>query len=183
MAFLDETGLRYLWGKLKQKFLPLSGGTLTGGLTAGSLTSTGRTSTQTLSVGGSDVADFIVAKGESGSWKYWKWNSGFAVCIHNAVLGDGDENFNHNLNQPTWGELYDLPEYTFSAYPFPFAEIPAVYASRIDTDYDAEYNTKMVWIAMSGGSTTVPPRFDIVRPNYSAIGHPRLSMVAIGRWK
>lgn len=80
MAFLDETGLRYLWGKLKQRFLPLSGGTLTGGLTAGSLTSTGRTSTQTLSVGGSDVADFIVAKGESGSWEYWKRNSGVAEC-------------------------------------------------------------------------------------------------------
>lgn len=34
MAFLNETGLNYLWSKLKQKFLPLSGGTLSGDLTA-----------------------------------------------------------------------------------------------------------------------------------------------------
>ena len=34
MAFLNETGLNYLWSKLKQKFLPLTGGTLSGDLTA-----------------------------------------------------------------------------------------------------------------------------------------------------
>lgn len=33
MAFLNETGLNYLWSKLKQKFLSLTGGTLSGDLT------------------------------------------------------------------------------------------------------------------------------------------------------
>ena len=42
MAFLDETGLGYFWNKLKQKFLPLAGGTVTGNLAVkGSLTAAG----------------------------------------------------------------------------------------------------------------------------------------------
>ena len=42
MAFLDETGLGYFWNKLKQKFLPLAGGTVAGNLAVnGTLTAAG----------------------------------------------------------------------------------------------------------------------------------------------
>ena len=47
MAFLDETGLKYFWSKIKSKFLSAS-----------------------------DVADFVVDCGTSGDWYYRKWNSG-----------------------------------------------------------------------------------------------------------
>lgn len=128
------------------------------------------------------LTDYIVAKGTSGSWRYWKWNSGLAVCIHSAVTGSGDGNFNNNQNTATWGGWYDLPEYTFSAYPFSFAEIPAVYASRTSA-HSADYNSNFVFIAMTGGSTTSPPAFDIARPTFKAIGGPQLSITVIGRWK
>lgn len=138
--------------------------------------------TQSLILNGSQVQDYVVAKGTSGSWRYWKWNSGLAVCIHESVVGSGDGNFNNNVGSPNWGEMYDQPEYSFSAYPFTFAEVPTVYASRSTAD-SADYNSRMLILAMTGGSTTNPPRFDVVRPDFAPIGHPRLSMVAMGRWK
>ena len=144
----------------------------------------GGLNTAGLSVYGTEVVDFILAQGKEGSWRYWKWNSGFAVCIHDAKIAASDDSGNFNANQGIagWGGMYDLPEYDFDEYPFPFAEVPAVYASRTGAD-STEFNSKFVWIAMTGGSTTAPPRFDIVRPDYKTIGHPALSIVAIGRWK
>lgn len=39
MAFLDETGLKYFWSKIKQKFFPINGGTVSGNMTVtGSVT-------------------------------------------------------------------------------------------------------------------------------------------------
>lgn len=80
MSFLDETGLSYFWSKIKQRFLLISGGTLTGGLTATSLTSTGATKTKSLSINGVSVNDFVTAQGMSGSIFYRKWNSGRFEC-------------------------------------------------------------------------------------------------------
>ena len=65
MAFLDETGLKYFWIKLKNLFLPVTGGTMNGKL-----------SVPSLNLGGSDVADFVLDQGTSDIWYYRKWSSG-----------------------------------------------------------------------------------------------------------
>lgn len=162
--------------------LPLSGGTITGALgVTGNVSAAGGFFTR-VSIGGVPEADFIAAQGRSGKWRYWKWNSGLAVCIHDSITGSGDGNFNNNQGVASWGDWFDLPEYTFSAYPFTFSEMPTVYASRT-TAHTTDYNGKLVFIAQSGGSTTKPPVFDIARPNMAVIGGPQLNMTAIGRWK
>ena len=69
MAYLNETGLAHFWAKLKGKFLPVTGGTVTG-----SLVVTGK-----LSVGGNAVADHVAESGTSGEWKYIKYTSGLAL--------------------------------------------------------------------------------------------------------
>ena len=43
--------------------------------------------------GGSDLADFVVAQGNSGGWYYRKWKSGKAECWHN---------FTHNTGNFVW---------------------------------------------------------------------------------
>lgn len=121
------------------------------------------------------VSDVIVAKGTSGSWRYWKWASGLAICIHNQVN-------NGNFGNEAWGSLYDGPYITFSDYPFSFVEIPFAFAARTQAD-STDYNGLYSWIAMNGGSRTSPPKFDLVRATTATIGHPYLTMVAIGRWK
>ena len=164
--------------------LPLSGGTVTGRLNClGIVDVSGNLYAGSNFIwNGNMMTDCIVAQGRSGKWRYWKWASGLAVCIHDSITGSGDGNFNNNQGVASWGDWYDLPEYTFSAYPFTFSEVPTVYASRTTAHTD-DYNGKLVFIAQSGGSTTKPPVFDIARPNMAVIGGPQLNMTAIGRWK
>ena len=75
MAYLNETGLAHFWAKLKGKFLPVTGGTVTG-----SLAVTGK-----LSVGGNAVADHVAESGTSGEWKYIKYTSGLALLWCNVT--------------------------------------------------------------------------------------------------
>lgn len=75
MAYLNETGLAHFWAKLKGKFLPVTGGTVTG-----SLVVTGK-----LSVGGNAVADHVAESGTSGEWKYIKYTSGLALLWCNVT--------------------------------------------------------------------------------------------------
>ena len=79
MAYLNETGLAHFWAKLKGKFLPVTGGTVTG-----SLAVTGK-----LSVGGNAVADHVAESGTSGEWKYIKYTSGLALLWCNVHPASG----------------------------------------------------------------------------------------------
>ena len=126
-----------------------------------------------------NTADYIVSKGTSGNWRYWKWNSGLAICIHNPIQCGGDG----NVYGSAWGSIYSSDDYVFSAYPFSFVgNVPAVFASRTTAD-NATYNGYQTFIALSGGSLTTPPKASINRGTQITIGHPYLSLVAIGRWK
>lgn len=121
------------------------------------------------------ISDYIISKGTSGSWRYWKWASGLAICLHNQLC-------NGNFSGLAWGAVYDSPAITFSNYPFTFVDVPFVFACRTTAD-NGTYNNNMFWIAMSGGSTTVPPKFENVRATAAVTGHPYLSLLVIGRWK
>ncbi len=72
MAYLDGTGLTHFWNKLKQTFLPLSGGAMTGYLAVPGL-----------SLAGSNVADFVTEinyASADNTWSYRKWFNGAAEC-------------------------------------------------------------------------------------------------------
>lgn len=132
-----------------------------------------------LYLAGNLITDFIINNGVSGNWRYWKWYSGLAICIHNPIQCGGDGNVYGNA----WGSIYSSDDYVFSAYPFAFVgNVPAVYASRTTAD-NSTYNGYQTFIALSGGSLTTPPRASINRGTAVTIGHPYLSLVAIGRWR
>lgn len=121
------------------------------------------------------MTDYVYARGTSGNWTYWKWCSGLAVCIHKPIQGG-------NFGNAAWGALYDTPEIGFSAYPFPFVEAPVCVPARAGTDA-AEYSQYFAMLAQSGGDTTQPPAVDLVRATQATIGHPYVTIMAIGRWK
>lgn len=100
MSFLDETGLGYFWSKIKKRFLPITGGTISGDLNVngdtqftgymdtlgfsvdehGNFNGKANTDVKQLFVKGIQVLDFVVAQGSSGVWSYRKYNSGIAEC-------------------------------------------------------------------------------------------------------
>lgn len=129
------------------------------------------------SVSSSSMSDYIVSKGTSGNWYYWKWASGLAICIHSSMSPG-------NFTGVAWGSVYDTGDmaWTFSDYPFTFVDVPFAYAARTTAD-SATYNGYYTWITMQGGSTTAPPQFMLARGTQTTIGHPYLRLVAIGRWK
>ena len=131
-----------------------------------------------LYVAGNLITDFIISNGVSGNWHYWKWYSGLAICIHNSINCGGDGNYYGSA----WGSIYSSNDYVFSAYPFTFAGVPSVFASRTSAD-NSTYNGYQTFIALSGGTQTTPPTASINRGTAVTIGHPKLSLVAIGRWR
>ena len=94
VKYLDETGLAYLWAKIKA-YVDSHGGNGTSTPTANAtsafdssakMNSTDMTSAQVTdfvdSLSGSPIAaaDYIIEQGTSGAWTYRKWNSGIAEC-------------------------------------------------------------------------------------------------------
>ena len=162
---------RYLNGEVKEETFHATASELS---TSRALSTGGKLSAKAFTLNGNAVNDVIVAQGRSGRWYYWKWASKLAICVHDSIFTD-------NFGGTTWGTMYDSPEIIFDAYPFAFASAPAVFAGRTGAD-SSDYNTRYVWLAMTGGTTTNPPKFDMVRATNVVIGHPQLSMTAIGRW-
>lgn len=122
------------------------------------------------------IQDYVVAHDRSGSWEYWKWASGLAICI-------SDTHCSGNFGNSAWGSVYDDDVFsTPGAYPFTFKAVPFCFAARTTADTDS-YNSNFSWIAMCGGSTTKAPSFELVRGTTATIGHPYLRSIAIGRWK
>lgn len=125
------------------------------------------------------MTDYIVSKGTSGKWYYWKWASGLALCIHNGVTPG-------NFVGVAWGSVYDSGDmaWTFSDYPFTFVDIPYSYPARTTAD-TSNQNSYYAMISMNGGTKSTPPKFMLVRgtPPSEIIGHPYMTLVTIGRWK
>lgn len=127
------------------------------------------------------VGDFVVAQGTSGSWKYCKWSKGLAICFTTIPYT------NSNWATQTWGSDTCTDDITFPNYPFTFLEEPICYASLEKPDGESQ-QSYFFWPAHnSTGSVSKPPKWCLVRPDGSPgsflVGHPRIKMVAIGRWK
>ena len=106
----------------------------------------------------------IVEQGSNGNWRYWKFNSGLAICYFSG-------NVNVEISQ-TLGSFY-YGDY-LSEYPLTFTTYPAV-------------STTSAWgglVSFSNNSdskTTMEIRF-IATYNIGA-ATPVLGAVAIGMWK
>ena len=92
MAFLDEAGLNYFWSKLKQKFLPLAGGTLSGDLTASRTSASNTSLGVSNSMRGGDLrvgstGDFGLYDRTNGSWLIRSDANG-AVYLSEKLVGD-----------------------------------------------------------------------------------------------
>ena len=137
--------------------------------------------TGSLNLNGAQMQDFVVAQGTSGSWKFSKWANGLAICFTTTSY------CNSNWATQTWGSDTCTDDITFPDYPFPFVEEPVCYASLAKPDAASQYGY-FFWPAHnSNGSVSRPPAWCLVRPDGApgtyAVGHPRIKMVAIGRWK
>ena len=165
---VDSTNYKYY--KITNAGLDLLGNALKAGASSVSSLIASNVSTSVMS-------DYIIAQGTSGNWRYWKWASGFAICIHSPIN-------NGNFTATAWGAVFDCDSTipVFSDYPFNFAAVPFTFACRTSADTN-EHHNNYTWIAAAGGNTTTPPKFDLVRATAATIGHPYLMMVAIGRWK
>lgn len=132
-----------------------------------------------VNIGGSELADFIVAKSinadNSTSWSWVKYASGLAMCW-------GRRNVCGNFDNQAWGALYVGGEMGSIAYPFSFAGIPFCWAARSSAD-TADYNNMFTMISSTGGSSTATPKFELVRGSTGTIGHPYVTIFAVGRWK
>ena len=124
------------------------------------------------------VADYPVAQGTSGIWRYIKFNSGIAMCW--ATSGNVSSAFSS-----TWGSLYVhdnlFPQQT---YPFSFTDYPRVFASPFGLNGNT-YTTGDYWI-YSGtlGSPSISPAFSAARPTKpSATITICASILAIGMWR
>lgn len=165
MSFLDETGLSYFWSKIKQRFLLITGGTLTGKLTLPSL-----------AIAGSNVADFPVASGTSGSWTYVKYQSGIAVCSRRTE-------FSGAYIGSKQGELYvsggDVV--TAISYPFSFTTQPTeVVTIRTGSKYVFPMGTTHNTAAKSGGYTLSSPiAYNTSQTAVSGVAN----QIVMGRWK
>ena len=92
MAYLDETGMKYFWSKLKQKFLPLTGGTLSGDLTASRPSATNTILGVSNSVRSGDLrvgstGNFGLYDKTKGSWLIRSDANG-AVYLSEKLVGD-----------------------------------------------------------------------------------------------
>ena len=74
--YLDDSGLSYLWGKLKDYFqVKLVSGTNIKTVNNNSLLGNGN-----ITISGGGGTDYITEEGTDGIWTYRKWNSGIAEC-------------------------------------------------------------------------------------------------------
>lgn len=120
------------------------------------------------------VADYVVAKGTSGIWSYWKWNSGLAILI-------GEKQSTNNWTGNTWGSIYDGCDMSMGNYPFTFSQLPCVTAYVQSCDNNAS-GYFMISIA-TNGTMSSSPGMSLVRAAQGTYGHPVLKCLVVGRWK
>ncbi len=175
MSFLDETGLSYFWSKIKQRFLLISGGTLTGGLTATSLTSTGSTKTKSLSINGNSVNDFVVAQGTSGNWRYAKYANGVAWCYYTRY------STGINISNP-WGGVFITPDNSISAIAYPFSFAAGTIPTELVSTQMAFVGSMWLVNGTVRNTNTKTGTYDLVSGS-SGMKDCNISYFVIGRWK
>jgi hypothetical protein len=122
-----------------------------------------------VTVGGTALADFVVAQGTSGFWTYRKWNSGLAECW-------GRQLYTMDVTS-AWGVLF---EGTIVEESFPvglFVDTPTTVLAG------AAYNYAVMLEYMGAGDKTKTPQWCAVRPNSMPGVSFYMTYHSVGRWK
>lgn len=182
VKYLDETGLAYLWAKIKA-YVDSHGGSGTPTPTANAtsafdssakMNSTDMTSAQVSdfvdSLSGSSVlpADYVVEQGTSGAWTYRKWNSGVSECW--AHFGTT------STNNGAW--TTNFPTGLFMSGTYPYVIQTPWYGESTDSSRDA----RAFYLTDGSNSTQFVSYFRTYNGStYS--GNIAMQVHAIGRWK
>lgn len=124
-------------------------------------------------------ADYVVAQGTTGAWKWRKWSSGVAEMW--SVFGPD------KLSVATaWGGIYygtwmdAQANIAARRYPFAFVAAPSVQATYSSGDKDA-------WLISDFASgydpLTSAPAYALARPTTATILNPRVSYYVVGKYK
>lgn len=165
--YLDDTGMSYFWGKLKDYFQAK--------LVSGTNIKT--INNETL-LGSGDIAlpspaDYIVEQGTSGIWTYRKWNSGIAECWGTTAEAA--------LTYQAWGSVYEAQISRVILFPSGlFVDTPTVVASPIPISGGGIMSIEFTG---DGVSASQIPRLYAVRPTAITNGVASASIHATGRWK
>lgn len=132
-------------------------------------------------------ADYIIAQGTSGIWTYRKWNSGIAECWTTEPYTDGN---NHDVVTSSWAGGYESSsgKFVMPQYPFKFVDVPAPSIELAYCDAEA-YSGDIIRIEhfnLWGKETDLrvaPPTFKFWRGTTKLLGHPRVNIYSIGKWK
>lgn len=121
-----------------------------------------------------DVIDWVVAKGTSGIWTYYKWASGRAECFgvsEISITGWND-----------WGSVYESAERFQFSYPFTFVDNPVEVASFElgNGFYEMGVESTRYEDDGTGIKTKV---FYALRPAVGGTGKGKIRIYAAGRWK
>lgn len=129
--------------------------------------------------GGAAGADYIIAQGTTGKWRWRKWASGIAEMW---AKFDTDK----LTIDEAWGALYfgtwmrsDV-NVAARKYPFAFVDTPTISATYMGGESDA-------WLislfSASDDLKTSAPAYALARPNQGAINYPRISYYVVGKYK
>lgn len=129
--------------------------------------------------GGAAGADYIIAQGTTGKWRWRKWASGIAEMW---AKFDTDK----LTIDEAWGSLYFgtwmrlAVNVSARQYPFSFTEEPTVTASYMGGSGDA-------WLislfSAADNLKTSAPAYALARPNQGTISAPRIAYYVIGKYK
>lgn len=126
-------------------------------------------------INGQVLDDHIIAHGTSNGWYYWKWRSGLYICY-------SPSKFNDNFSNIAQGGIYVGSLISFGSYPSAFVEVPVTFAECVGTD-NGSYNNISMFVIHTTGTASVAPIYNFARGSTATVGHPRMRIVAIGRWK
>lgn len=129
--------------------------------------------------GGAAGADYIIAQGTAGKWRWRKWASGIAEMW--AKFGTDKLTIDE-----AWGSIYLgtwmrlAVNVSARQYPFSFTEDPTVTASYMGGSGDA-------WLislfSAADNLKTSAPAYALARPNQGTISAPRIAYYVIGKYK
>ena len=172
--YLDDNGLAYLWGKLKDYFqVKLVSGTNIKTINNNSLLGSGNIS---ISGGGVTPNDYVVDLDtitmDSCNWTYRRWNSGVAECWMTYT-------FTTAKAETPWGSTYY--GVLTSTFEFPhglFIAIPQINPSLRSTG-------GRFWVTHLNDATTtsVGTIYNLAPQKYTGNSTAILDLYCIGKWK
>lgn len=114
-----------------------------------------------------EVSDYVVAQGESGGWRYRKWDSGWAECWRVSQVTP--------TTFTTNGALYYTDIIT-TPYPFDFAGAPLAFISS--------YNSNVIGATMNGNNLgAISIRLATTTNNAASYVDKTIKVYVAGLWK